>query len=84
MENKQANECYWKFPNASHTRCMGSISTIMVPKCMRVFFFFSFPYCCSVELLRKGYNLSLSIGLKPENIAIHKVPPVNFYKLLKE
>lgn len=52
-----------------------------------VFFFFfssSFPYCGWVELLRKGYDMSFSIGLKPENIAIHKIPPVTLYKLLKQ
>lgn len=39
LENKQANECYWKFPTVSQNGCMGSISTIMVPKCVRFFSF---------------------------------------------
>lgn len=73
MEKKQANECYWKFPTVSQNECMDSISTIIVPKCMR---FLSFLIVIEVELLNKGYDLSLFTVLKPENIANHKIPPV--------
>ena len=42
------------------------------------------PYCCYIKLLRRAYYLSLSICLKPENLAPHKIPLVTFHKISKQ
>lgn len=77
MKNIQANECNWKFPTMNQTRIIGSISTIMIPKCVEFFL--------TIMLLTRIVKETLWFVLIffPWNLktAIHQIPLVIFYKI---
>lgn len=80
MENKQAKVCNWTFPTMSQTRCGASTTTIIVSKHVRGLL----SLLCYIKLLRRAYYLSLSICLKPANIAPREIPLVTFHKISKQ